>query len=62
MPRLDLTTEEARALREVLDHHLSELRMEIADTDSKDFRDGLKASKDALLRIQGKLAGEESGG
>ena len=32
-------------LREVLENYLSDLRMEIADTDSMDFREGLKHRK-----------------
>ena len=55
MVHLELTADEAKVLREVLEHHLSELRMEIADTDSKDFREGLKTTKDVLLAVQRKL-------
>jgi len=43
-----LTEDEARGLAQVLESYLSDLRMEIADTDSQDFRDSLKARK-ALL-------------
>jgi hypothetical protein len=42
VPRLDLTAEEAEELRALLRDCLSDLRMEIADTESADFREGLK--------------------
>jgi hypothetical protein len=42
MIRLELTETEAVVLKEILTYYLSELRMEIADTDSLDFREGLK--------------------
>jgi hypothetical protein len=37
MAQITLTQEEAATLREVLSSHLSDLRMEIADTDSSQF-------------------------
>ena len=51
MVRLELTETQAETLREVLDHVLSELRMEIADTDRKVFRDRLKERKGHLLGV-----------
>lgn len=36
---------------EVLESYLSDLRMEIADTDNKDFREELKTRKAALKKI-----------
>lgn len=42
MPRLELTREEAEALHAILKSCLSDLRMEIAGTDSADFREDLK--------------------
>jgi hypothetical protein len=48
MIRLELTEDEARTLHDVLRVCVSDLSMEIADTDLKDFRDGLKRKK-ALL-------------
>jgi hypothetical protein len=47
--RLELSAEEAAMLEEVLRRDLGDLRMEIADTDKKDFRDGLK-QKEALIK------------
>ena len=49
--RVDLTIEEKRILHEVLESTLSDLRMEIADTDSQDFRDMLKKRKDVLQKL-----------
>jgi len=45
MIHLDFSTEETKILGSVLESYLSELRMEIADTDSRDFRDMLKERK-----------------
>jgi hypothetical protein len=47
--QITLTQEEVGALREVLSSYLSDLRMEIADTDSRQFREGLKR-QEALLK------------
>lgn len=51
MHRLDLTSEEAYVLRDTLQSYLSDLRMEIADTDRRDFRDQLKHRKGILERL-----------
>ncbi len=42
MIRIELTDEKAEFLREILGNHLSQLRMEIAHTDRKDFREFLR--------------------
>jgi hypothetical protein len=49
--RIELNEKEAQALREVLEFDLSDLRMEIADTDRKDFRDMLKERKALLMNV-----------
>jgi hypothetical protein len=51
MIQLDLTKEECQALLETLDSTLSDLRMEIANTDRMDFREMLKARKAVLERV-----------
>ncbi len=51
MINLDLTKEENDILAMVLESYLSDLRMEIADTDSMDFRDSLKKRKDVLNKV-----------
>lgn len=49
--QLNLTAEEAAILNEVLVSYLSDLRFEIADTDSGFFREGLKEREVFLKRI-----------
>jgi hypothetical protein len=51
MLNLDLTTEEREIIQQVLEDALSDLRMEIADTDSWDFREMLKERKAAIAKL-----------
>lgn len=51
MTQLDLTNDEKQILIEVLESYLSDLRMEIADTDSMDFREKLKTKKSVLMKV-----------
>lgn len=55
MAQLTLNQDEAEMLKDVLVSYLSDLRMEIADTDMQDFREGLKAKevflKDLINRL-----------
>jgi hypothetical protein len=51
MFQLRLTAEEKALLVEVLEGHLADARMEIADTDSIEFKARLKARKEALNKI-----------
>ena len=55
MARVDLTQEEVEALLALLQYHHSELRMEIAGTDSRQFREQLKDEKKLLKGIRAKL-------
>jgi hypothetical protein len=55
MVRIEFTPEEAENLREILDNYLSDLRMEIVDTDSHDYREMLKKRKDFVARTIGQL-------
>ena len=48
---LELTRQEADELRKALESFVSELRMEIAATDSWDFRQGLKDRKALLNQV-----------
>lgn len=48
---LELSDDERRILEEVLDAAVSDLRMEIADTDSYDFRQMLKGRKHTLIKV-----------
>lgn len=58
MIRLDLTDDERATLVGVLESYLSDLRMEISDTDSLDFRNMLKERKavieKALVAMRGR--------
>lgn len=51
MVHIELEPTEAEVLKMVLESYLSDLRMEIADTDSKDFREQLKARKLVLRKV-----------
>jgi hypothetical protein len=55
MLHVELSDREAQALRAVLDSAVGDLGMEIAQTDSQDFRDNLKHDRDALLSLREKL-------
>jgi hypothetical protein len=59
MKTVDLTAEEIEILVAVLRSYLSDLRMEIADTDSLAFRDILKRRKAVLLKAITALEGNE---
>jgi hypothetical protein len=51
MLQLDLNDAEKTHLIEALESYLSDLRYEIADTDSQDFRERLKEKKAVLEKI-----------
>lgn len=51
MVQIELTPTEADILKTVLESYLSDLRMEIGDTDSMDFREELKAKKMVLRKV-----------
>ncbi|GBD99381.1 hypothetical protein BMS3Abin07_01416 [bacterium BMS3Abin07] len=55
MLKVELSQEEVQALRESLECYLSELRMEIANTDRMDFREDLKKKKEFLRSVVQKL-------
>lgn len=57
MIRIELTEAEAATLQDVLDSYLSDLRMEIADTDRMEFREQLKGKKKVIEDVIGRLAG-----
>jgi hypothetical protein len=46
-----LTPEDLELLQDIIEEYISELRMEIQETDSYDFRQGLKQKEEALKRI-----------
>ena len=51
MIHLELTQEEKEMLIDIMENDLSDLRMEIADTDSSDFREMLKKQKEVLRKV-----------
>jgi hypothetical protein len=52
---LELAPAEAEELQRALGRYLAELRMEIADTDSYDYRQGLKAERTLLSGVLKRL-------
>ncbi len=59
MVQITFSAEEAAMLREVLEIYLSDLRMEIADTDAMDFRERLKQQEAFLTRLLQRLRAEQ---
>ncbi|MDH3497181.1 MAG: hypothetical protein OER21_10480 [Gemmatimonadota bacterium] len=55
MLELDLSSQEQDTLRHVLESYLSDLRMEIADTDRQEFRDMLKGRKAVIQKVLASL-------
>lgn len=56
MIELDLDEHEREILGTVLKSYLSDLRMEIADTDRQDFRDMLKERKGVIAKVLAAMA------
>jgi hypothetical protein len=56
MDTLELSRHEEEYLGELLDSAISDLRAEIAHTDSPDFKDSLRERKEVLKRIAERLA------
>ena len=61
MLELDLTSEEHEILQQVLEDALSDLRMEIADTDLYDYRTMLKRRKEAIVKALDAMKAGETG-
>ncbi len=55
MPQITLSEEEAGSLRSVLEEYLSDLRMEIADTERMELRESLKRQEAFLTRVLAQL-------
>jgi len=60
MVRIEMNSEEAGMLHEILEEYVSDLRMEIAATDSRDFREALKKREEFLKNLLQKLRIETS--
>lgn len=59
---IELTSEQTQMLREILADYLSDLRMEIADTDSMDFREALKHRREFVEELVERLGQEQPAG
>jgi len=55
MIKIELTESQSQLLNEVLDRVLSDLRMEIADTDSPFYKDKLRERKEGIVSIMALL-------
>ncbi len=55
MVRIELSAQQAQELSAILEDYLSDLRMEIVDTDSQDFRESLKRRKELVSLVVDQL-------
>jgi hypothetical protein len=55
MVQIQLNQQDAEILEDVLESYLSDLSVEIANTDLQAFREGLKTKKDVLNKVLGEL-------
>jgi len=55
MPNIELSPEEVEVLRDVLQHNLSELDVEVFRTDTHDFKAKLKHRREVLDHILNKM-------
>jgi len=60
MVKIELSAEEAEELSGILENDFSDLRMEIVDTESQEFRDRLKQRRDLLAKVIGLLKGSKA--
>jgi hypothetical protein len=56
MQKFDLTIEEAEVLRDILQHSLNEVDVEVFRTDTHDFKQMLRHRRDVIERLLGRLA------
>ncbi len=57
---INLSEEDLKNVTRVLERYISDLSMEIADTDSMDFRDDLKSERTSLQKVLNQLAAKQS--
>jgi hypothetical protein len=60
MVQLTLTDQDATTLKKALQTYLSDLRMEVVDTDAQDFREGLKQEEAVITRFIDQLGSDRS--
>jgi hypothetical protein len=58
MVRIELTPEEVEMLSFILESYLSDLRLEVRETDNRDFRESLKQREVFLKKLLGQLGWE----
>lgn len=58
MPQLQLSATEAAMLHDILRQYLTDLRMEIANTDAQAYRDQLKVEEQFLNQLLVQLSSE----
>jgi len=51
MVHIELTSQEAAGLREILERYLLDLKVEIADTDDKEFRNYLRERQELMRSV-----------
>ncbi|HOC38620.1 MAG TPA: hypothetical protein PKJ77_05035 [Thermodesulfobacteriota bacterium] len=51
MVHIELTSQEAAGLREILERYLLDLKVEIADTDDKEFRNYLRERQELMQSV-----------
>lgn len=56
MQTFELTAEEMEVLREILQHELTQMEVEVFRTDSRDFKEMLKHRRDILEHLMAKLS------
>jgi hypothetical protein len=56
MMHIEMSVEEADALRQVLEHQVEQMDVEIDRTDTRDFKKMLQHRRDVLKQILGKLS------
>ncbi len=59
MAQITLNNDETLKLKAILESYLSDLRMEVADTDRREYREELKAEEVFLKDLIGRLSGQQ---
>ena len=59
MAQITLNNDETLMLKGILESYLSDLRMEVADTDRREYRDELKMEEVFLKDLIGRLTGQQ---
>jgi hypothetical protein len=57
MQKIELTTQEMETLRELLEHQLREIEVEVFRTDTHDFKEKLKERRTILNHLFDKVGG-----